>query len=479
VEHLDTLPHGHADALWAPDNLLTISEGNYGFSVVEQRSPVDHAFWSEVELEGEPLRILAWSGGYLAITQLLGEPAFHDYLPTLDVDGDGVVNPEDVFPTDPAASADTDGDGAPDAWNPGYGPEDSTLGLILDAFPNDFACQLEEHGIGGVCDFALVLPSDPGEPICGAGDVSPIPPTGVLAIPEASDLVPLCDGWVLYGDLENEQLVAQNVFSGRIALVVPLGVRSDDLELDTDAKRLFAASEYDSVVVEVDLLTGTTSSVAVPERPVSLAVGSVGDLFIAAAEDGGTPSSVVVYRLPDGGSALEGGWSVPGSRIVYQRGRDELFTARFHSTVHVPVSRYAFDPATGLTLIERYEGSDIGKSLALSPDGDHLAFGLFHYGSDTITHFLTNDLLNPPGAWNGRVCPRGLAFDPTSTLLAATTDDHLQIFDVDSHALVGELPLPECGYVEPEQAAFSMGGAMAFAMEECSSGSEIRWLRID
>jgi hypothetical protein len=45
--------------------------------------------------------------------------------------------------------------------------------------------------------------------------------------------------------------------------------------------------------------------------------------------------------------------------------------------------------------------------------------------------------------------------------------------------LVDELPLPECGYVEPEQVAFSRGGGIAFAMEQCSSGSEIRWLRID
>jgi len=200
-------------------------------------------------------------------------------------------------------------------------------------------------------------------------------------------------------------------------------------------------------------------------------------LFIAAADGSGTPSSVVIYRLPDGGSALEGGWTVPGSRIVYHRGRDELITARFD--FDPPVRRYAFDPATGLTLIEQYLGTHLIKSLALSPDGDHLAFGLFHYGSDTIDHFFTNDLSAPAGAWNARLTPRGVGFDPTSSLLAATTDDYLQIFDVDSHALVDELPLPECGYVEPEQAAFSRGGAMAFAMEECSSGSEIRWLRID
>jgi len=54
-----------------------------------------------------------------------------------DSDGDGVPDKNDPFPTDPAASVDSDSDGHPDTWNPGMGPEDSTSGLILDPDPND------------------------------------------------------------------------------------------------------------------------------------------------------------------------------------------------------------------------------------------------------------------------------------------------------------------------------------------------------
>ena len=43
----------------------------------------------------------------------------------------------DMFPTDPAASVDSDGDGYPDGWNSGMGRSDSTLGLFIDAYPND------------------------------------------------------------------------------------------------------------------------------------------------------------------------------------------------------------------------------------------------------------------------------------------------------------------------------------------------------
>jgi hypothetical protein len=49
-----------------------------------------------------------------------------------DLDGDGVANEDDAFPSDPAASQDTDADGMPDQWNEGYTAFDSTTGLVLD-----------------------------------------------------------------------------------------------------------------------------------------------------------------------------------------------------------------------------------------------------------------------------------------------------------------------------------------------------------
>lgn len=39
------------------------------------------------------------------------------YSQDIDTDSDGVVDTPDAFPTDPAASIDSDGDGQPDQWN--------------------------------------------------------------------------------------------------------------------------------------------------------------------------------------------------------------------------------------------------------------------------------------------------------------------------------------------------------------------------
>jgi hypothetical protein len=63
--------------------------------------------------------------------------------PVTDTDNDGILDTDDAFPTDPAASVDTDSDGHPDAWNLGKTKEDSTTGLHRDAFPTDPAASID------------------------------------------------------------------------------------------------------------------------------------------------------------------------------------------------------------------------------------------------------------------------------------------------------------------------------------------------
>ena len=82
-------------------------------------------------------------GGYcyyyrVAAVNLVGESELSEEInsciPITDTDQDGIADYLDAFPSDPAASEDTDGDGYPDSWNNGYSQDDSTTGLSLDEF---------------------------------------------------------------------------------------------------------------------------------------------------------------------------------------------------------------------------------------------------------------------------------------------------------------------------------------------------------
>ena len=66
----------------------------------------------------------------------------------IDTDGDGVIDKEDDFPYDIAASVDTDCDGYPDDWNDGMDQDDSTTELTIDSFPEDPAASLDTDGDG-------------------------------------------------------------------------------------------------------------------------------------------------------------------------------------------------------------------------------------------------------------------------------------------------------------------------------------------
>ena len=79
---------------------------------------------------------------------------------TTDSDGDGSVDGRDAFPSDVAASVDTDGDGAPDDWNEGFSASDSTTGLILDTDDDD----------DGIEDSADAFPTDASEDQDSDGD---------------------------------------------------------------------------------------------------------------------------------------------------------------------------------------------------------------------------------------------------------------------------------------------------------------------
>nr|MDJ0788888.1 dockerin type I domain-containing protein [Myxococcota bacterium] len=134
-------------------------------TVLVLSDPVDFETVDEAFFPGEPIRIHRDALGITVVTRTEWAPgvfAQSRYAPGNDGDGDGIPYGLDELPLDGAASVDTDHDGAPDAWNPGSGPEQSATGLTLDAFPLDTACQQPEDALASDptrCDYAKEVPN--------------------------------------------------------------------------------------------------------------------------------------------------------------------------------------------------------------------------------------------------------------------------------------------------------------------------------
>jgi hypothetical protein len=160
-----------ADARWFANGSLAMLVTDGTHSVLRRLGSNGQSVLEQLSYDGEALRVLGGDTRMALLFKVGATVQFRVYLPSDDTDGDGVLNPQDAFPADPAASTDTDHDGHPDAWNAGKGPSDSNSGLTLDSYPQDSACWLPAHGSGGNCNAAATVPAYVPDAVAQQGDV--------------------------------------------------------------------------------------------------------------------------------------------------------------------------------------------------------------------------------------------------------------------------------------------------------------------
>jgi hypothetical protein len=156
---------------WLQDNSALTVNNDDGVATLRRISPplkktIDTQFF-----DGEVVGIYGSQSKITLVITKNGITTFDSYVPSEDSDKDNVLNSEDAFPLDPAASVDSDLDGYPDAWNPGNNELDSTTGLMLDAYPEDSECYLSEHGDGEYCDYSIVTPEYTSDSVVTDGSV--------------------------------------------------------------------------------------------------------------------------------------------------------------------------------------------------------------------------------------------------------------------------------------------------------------------
>jgi len=159
------------DARWLADgSLVTLTTAN-NQTTLRRLAATTRTVLEQLTFPGQALRVVGSDTAMAVVVINSGTVQFRSYAPDDDSDDDGVLNTQDAFPLDRAASVDTDRDGYPDAWNAGRSQADSTTGLTLDAFPQDSACYLPSHGSNGVCNNAATVPNYTPDRVVQSGDV--------------------------------------------------------------------------------------------------------------------------------------------------------------------------------------------------------------------------------------------------------------------------------------------------------------------
>jgi hypothetical protein len=159
------------DARWFANGSLAVLTTGGNQTLLRRLGAGSLTILEQKTYAGQALRVVGSDAAMVVLVINNGTVEFHDYVPSDDSDGDGVTNTSDAFPLDVAASVDTDGDGYPDAWNPGMSQGDSTTGLSLDSYPGDSACWLLAHGDGVTCDYGATVPNYIADQVVSNGDI--------------------------------------------------------------------------------------------------------------------------------------------------------------------------------------------------------------------------------------------------------------------------------------------------------------------
>jgi len=308
--------------------------------------------------------------------------------------------------------------------------------------------------------------------------------SGKYGIQYASQIVPLCDGWILYGDLTSSRIRAVNAVQGVIGNSYQLTAVPGEMAYDPTRGYLFVILEGASFLAKVDLNTGVVTNILLPAEGVHLAVASNGFLFVSLTENYTWPNETICYIDGTAGTVL-GNVSIASYNANAFLACNSAGTTLYvgaEGCSNCTTYQYAFNTAT-YTLTQQYAASGTyttnGQDLVLSPDGDHLAWvnGGGNGGSPVYTIFdlFASNINNSYGSWNTGAYPRSAGFSPDSANIGTTNGNDLQVFSVITHsaskptwfnASAGGVPGPPYNIYDMTRVRFSRGGGYVFGLDE-------------
>lgn len=395
--------------------------------------------------------------------------------------------------TDDASVADREIGDAPADAGLVEASTDSTVvdgpGTIQDAKPDvSPLCGNGKLDPGEICDDGNKMGSDlctgcqTLNPLCTIDNV-PTKQEGMLTTDTASDIVPLCDGWILLGSTKANEVQLLNAISGQVLKTYQLPGPPGDLELDTTTGMLLVTLDGQAELVKINLKSGKQLKNALTHPALSVAVGPGGYLFVTLED---TPSTTIDRPLV---TISPSGVVIPATKKVFQ-------LLAFDSTRgHLIAGQKGLSPSSLAlykvssstppvpTLLNSLAVGSNGLELALSPNNDHLAlvcgggntgFSLPPY---SLADFHADDPGKLYGSWLLGAYPQSAAFGPLSQKLVATNRKNIFVFSVANHSVLATKTPSDasCGSsISIQRAAYSRGGKLFFGYFDCITGSTAR-----
>ncbi len=334
-------------------------------------------------------------------------------------------------------------------------------------------------------------PGDTGEPAehslapeatgldCSEDDVVGLAKRGGLRVGRSGTIIPLCSGELLLSDQGALEIQRLELRSGEVLEAWQLPAPPERMLHDRDEGLLIAS--HGSSVTAIDPEAGESWTHHLDAPILDITMGNNGTLFANIGDNYGLEIAVIDAR-----EGIEGSYEVPvgGTFLAFDRTRDLLYAADAGWSPS-DLIRLTWEGG-GFGYQESIDGGTNGQGLALSPDGEHIAFPCGGgNGPGYLTYdFSAQDLERVLGAFDTGPYPRAAAFDADSARLAASNGDEALLFDVETHEQVDgfEMPWGSCDYGTVSQVGVSTGSRILFGYGDCGyedSAGVLSWMVVD
>ncbi len=306
--------------------------------------------------------------------------------------------------------------------------------------------------------------------------------SGKFGINYATTMVPLCSGWMLYGDVNNNKIQAVNAMYQTIGTSYSLSAAPGDMALDSTNGLLYVAMPGYPYLGIVNLNTSVVSYVLLAGPAVHLAATNTGYVFASLSQVVNPGTEYIDYI--NGMTASY----VAGVTVTFFGNNAFLACNSAGTTLIVGADgcgncstyEYSFNTGTYASAL-LYTGPGAyttnGQEMEMSADGNHLAWvngggnGVAAPNNYSILDLSVSNITNNTGFWTTAPYPRSAGFSPNSANIVTTNGTDLQCWGVASHFISKATWFGASAAGNLRRTRFSGGGNIILGLDVPGSSS--------